>query len=474
MSKNDLNGDYWMSGIAGQVFRINKQGHMQYCFARLASSPFEVHYPSMTDNKIVFCYQTGERMNSHKANATGCDAANIVLEIQDGILELTFHMSPPIKHAWIQFKRRGAAPPVSYYKVTNLFGSCDPENPPPPTLLESSSHNQLANMCPIVTKRNELGSTTAPMISNVERTASTQCHQLGTFLGGLITKEAVNIRLQYNEPTLRCWPCKISYSVSAEIEEHQYISVGFKGMGYRFYEGMLPSKKDKGLPRPNYFGMATDPIDETRTGSVMVTAYATDTDGGCVREMKAENYVGTPKDVTGNPHLFKPSVERKNGRTIVRFAVEQHVGRNPVEINNFLHLEQDSQRIMWAIGDVRTSVPGPPAPSPSAGQFICKVCDHIYDPDADGEGMAFSDLPDSWLCPVCGQPKHVYDPVSLAGSARQPQGKCKEQIMGHQHGQRGVSPLEWFEQHPRCKFDALEFGHSIDDHDANISAWTVV
>ena len=41
-------------------------------------------------------------------------------------------------------------------------------------------------------------------------------------------------------------------------------------------------------------------------------------------------------------------------------------------------------------------------------KYICDVCGSIYDPevgDPDGgiaPGTAFEDIPDDWVCPVCG------------------------------------------------------------------------
>ena len=41
-------------------------------------------------------------------------------------------------------------------------------------------------------------------------------------------------------------------------------------------------------------------------------------------------------------------------------------------------------------------------------KYRCEVCDWIYDPevgDPDGgiaPGTAFEDIPDDWVCPVCG------------------------------------------------------------------------
>lgn len=45
-----------------------------------------------------------------------------------------------------------------------------------------------------------------------------------------------------------------------------------------------------------------------------------------------------------------------------------------------------------------------------ATQWTCSVCAHTYDAEKDGDGMSFADLPDTWLCPVCGQPKSAYHP----------------------------------------------------------------
>jgi len=44
----------------------------------------------------------------------------------------------------------------------------------------------------------------------------------------------------------------------------------------------------------------------------------------------------------------------------------------------------------------------------AADTWVCSVCAHVYDPDQDGSGVAFEDLPDDWLCPVCAQPKTAY------------------------------------------------------------------
>jgi rubredoxin len=49
-------------------------------------------------------------------------------------------------------------------------------------------------------------------------------------------------------------------------------------------------------------------------------------------------------------------------------------------------------------------------------RWICESCGMIYDPaegDLDGgipAGTAFEDIPDSWLCPVCGARKRDFVP----------------------------------------------------------------
>lgn len=49
-------------------------------------------------------------------------------------------------------------------------------------------------------------------------------------------------------------------------------------------------------------------------------------------------------------------------------------------------------------------------------KYICIPCGYIYDPelgDEDGgiaPGTAFEDIPDDWVCPVCGVGKEDFEP----------------------------------------------------------------
>jgi rubredoxin len=51
-------------------------------------------------------------------------------------------------------------------------------------------------------------------------------------------------------------------------------------------------------------------------------------------------------------------------------------------------------------------------------KWRCTVCDYIYDP-AQGDpangvepGTAWEDVPDDWLCPVCGVGKDLFEEVT--------------------------------------------------------------
>ena len=49
-------------------------------------------------------------------------------------------------------------------------------------------------------------------------------------------------------------------------------------------------------------------------------------------------------------------------------------------------------------------------------KYVCTVCGYVYDP-AQGDpengvaaGTSFADLPDDWVCPVCGAGKAQFEP----------------------------------------------------------------
>ena len=49
-------------------------------------------------------------------------------------------------------------------------------------------------------------------------------------------------------------------------------------------------------------------------------------------------------------------------------------------------------------------------------KYVCSVCGYNYDPAAGdpdsgiAPGTAFADVPDDWVCPVCGVAKDMFEP----------------------------------------------------------------
>jgi rubredoxin len=50
-------------------------------------------------------------------------------------------------------------------------------------------------------------------------------------------------------------------------------------------------------------------------------------------------------------------------------------------------------------------------------KYECTACGYIYDPvkgDPDGAvapGTAFEDVPDTWVCPMCGADKDAFEKI---------------------------------------------------------------
>jgi rubredoxin len=48
-------------------------------------------------------------------------------------------------------------------------------------------------------------------------------------------------------------------------------------------------------------------------------------------------------------------------------------------------------------------------------KYICTACGYIYDPEVGdpdagvSPGTAFEDLPDDWVCPLCGVGKELFE-----------------------------------------------------------------
>ncbi len=43
-------------------------------------------------------------------------------------------------------------------------------------------------------------------------------------------------------------------------------------------------------------------------------------------------------------------------------------------------------------------------------KYLCTVCGYVYDPAANNN-IPFEDLPEDWVCPMCGVGKDSFEPV---------------------------------------------------------------
>ncbi len=49
-------------------------------------------------------------------------------------------------------------------------------------------------------------------------------------------------------------------------------------------------------------------------------------------------------------------------------------------------------------------------------KYVCSICGWVYDPEkGDPEngvepGTPFEDVPDDWVCPLCGAAKDMFEP----------------------------------------------------------------
>lgn len=48
-------------------------------------------------------------------------------------------------------------------------------------------------------------------------------------------------------------------------------------------------------------------------------------------------------------------------------------------------------------------------------KYVCGPCGYVYDPEVGDPdngveaGTAFADLPEDWVCPVCGAPQEMFE-----------------------------------------------------------------
>ena len=48
-------------------------------------------------------------------------------------------------------------------------------------------------------------------------------------------------------------------------------------------------------------------------------------------------------------------------------------------------------------------------------KYVCSICGYVY--DEAREAVPFAQLPDSWVCPLCGAPKSAFVPEAAQPAA---------------------------------------------------------
>lgn len=103
-------------------------------------------------------------------------------------------------------------------------------------------------------------------------------------------------------------------------------------------------------------------------------------------------------------------VEEKEPLTYAYYREARH-GLSPKNAPTYV----DKQRLQKTVETKKE--PLPRTTGKSMQKWECSVCGHIYDP-AEGDpdsgivpGTTFEDLPDNWVCPVCGAEKSEFKPL---------------------------------------------------------------
>jgi hypothetical protein len=222
-------------------------------------------------------------------------------------------MSPPVPHADLHLIRYKEEPSFTKailstmafpYQQCRFVDHYGPNIPGEPDLRNrtNGTYGGCARAASLLVKQNAtianlIEETKSSVLSNEGNSkVGGKCHQLNgenLLLDSLAKRNPFaksqvmnvpDVRVQYKPPNGPCNPCAVSYSVSAKINENEYISVGFKGQSW---EAKFPIPPEHS--RPCYFGMCVDSYDNF-TSDRIALGYASSSVGGCVREMVFEEH----------------------------------------------------------------------------------------------------------------------------------------------------------------------------------------
>ena len=99
---------------------------------------------------------------------------------------------------------------------------------------------------------------------------------------------------------------------------------------------------------------------------------------------------------------------------LVQFYALLKLVPDELEFISATRFEVGSGRADWAAptlaranGKWDVVVPVAPPTPPPTDEWVCTVCEHVYNATADGGGLPFEKLPDTWKCPVRPPPPHT-------------------------------------------------------------------
>jgi flavin reductase (DIM6/NTAB) family NADH-FMN oxidoreductase RutF/rubredoxin len=198
-------------------------------------------------------------------------------------------------------------------------------------------------------------------------------------------------------------PPRIAVSINKANLTHQYISrSGVFSVSILSNEAPMPFIGTWGFKS----GRDIDKFEDASfkigdTGAPVLLDY---TLGYLEAEVEEKMDVGTHTLFVGR--LVAAEVVSEGDPLTYAYYHEVKQGKTPKKAATYIKEDQASQEVEQE--EVRM---------PDSKKYKCTVCGYIYDPDKGDPdngidpGTAFADLPDDWVCPVCGVGKDQFEPL---------------------------------------------------------------
>ena len=132
---------------------------------------------------------------------------------------------------------------------------------------------------------------------------------------------------------------------------------------------------------------------------------------------------------TGAPYLFKNCIGYLEAKVVESVDTPTHTVFISNVVNAAVFNEEEPMTYAYYHLKKSGAKAAPPQPvvaakkpetresDPGSQKYQCSVCGYIYDP-AEGDpdsgiapGTAFADIPDDWVCPLCGVKKDNFEPM---------------------------------------------------------------